>query len=364
MYSGGLLGPFGTLIVNPMLPELSESFGVSTAQAGWSLTAYLLVFAACLLFSGTLGEGWGRRRTVRTTFLVYAAASLLAAVAPSFELFLLARAGQGAANAFTTPLILAALADTTPPERMGRMVGTYAGFQTAGAALAPLVGGLVAEADWRIGFVVIAAMAALLSLWPPPGGPRPVTDRPRLRLLLTRRVATIGVAAATVTIGATGSAPLVSLYVREDLGRASSVAGIVLLAAAIGGMLVAPACGALVDNSDPRLTGSVGMVGASLLLLPFVDVDSLPALCALHAAAGMLFVLVLVSIQSLAATAVPANRGGALSVLFAFRFTGLALAPLIWLPIFESSPRAAFYGCAAVAVTSVAAFAAVPDPVR
>ena len=283
-------------------------------------------------------------------------------MAPSFGLFLLARAGQGAANAFTTPLILAALADTTPPAHMGRMVGTYAGFQTAGAALAPLVGGLVAETDWRIGFVVIAAMAAMLSFWPPPGGPRPVTDRPRMRLLLTRRVATIGIAAMTVTIGVTGSAPLVSLYVREQLGRTSSVAGVVLLAAAVGGMVVAPLCGTLVDSFDPRVTGAVGMVGASVFLLPFVDLTSVAALCAVHAAAGSLFVLVLVSVQSLAATAVPANRGGGLSVLFAFRFSGLALAPLIWLPVFESSPRVAFYGCAAVAAASVVAFAAVPDP--
>ena len=64
--------------------------------------------------------------------------SLLAAAA-GFALLLAARTLQGVANAFTTPLLLAALAASTPPARLGRTVGAFAAVQTALVlALVPL----------------------------------------------------------------------------------------------------------------------------------------------------------------------------------------------------------------------------------
>ena len=81
------------------------------------------------------------RRVVRIAYLAYAAFCLLAAVAPGIEVFLVARALQGAANAFLTPLLLAGLAEITPPQRLGRAVGTFAAVQTAAIAFSPLAGG-------------------------------------------------------------------------------------------------------------------------------------------------------------------------------------------------------------------------------
>ena len=65
LYIGGMMGPFGTIVILPMFPELRESFNASSATVSWGFTIYLLPFAAVLLVSGTLGERWGRRRTVR-----------------------------------------------------------------------------------------------------------------------------------------------------------------------------------------------------------------------------------------------------------------------------------------------------------
>ena len=76
----------------------------------WAITAYLVPFAALQLVSGTIGERLGITRTVRIAYVAYAALSVLAAFAPSIEVFIGARALQGAANAFLTPLLLAALA--------------------------------------------------------------------------------------------------------------------------------------------------------------------------------------------------------------------------------------------------------------
>ena len=59
-----------------MLPELGATYGVSAGTASISVTAYLLPFAAVMLVSGTLGERWGRRRTVVLGYAVYVLASV------------------------------------------------------------------------------------------------------------------------------------------------------------------------------------------------------------------------------------------------------------------------------------------------
>ena len=106
MYLGAGMGPLGGTVVSPMLPNIAHTLHTSTATAATALTAYFVPFAAAQLFSGTLGERWGRRRTARVAFLAYAAGAVLCALAPTVSLFMVARVVMGTANAFTTPLLL------------------------------------------------------------------------------------------------------------------------------------------------------------------------------------------------------------------------------------------------------------------
>ena len=61
-------GPLGGMVISPMLPNIAHSLGSNTSAAAMALTADFVPFASLQLFSGTLGERWGRRRTVRTAF--------------------------------------------------------------------------------------------------------------------------------------------------------------------------------------------------------------------------------------------------------------------------------------------------------
>ena len=119
LYLGGILGPFGGGMVVVLIPEFRDAFDVTSSTASLSITLYLVPFAALQLVSGTIGERYDRERVLRIAFFVYAAASAMTAVVGSIELFLLGRALQGAANAFTTPLILAALAEATDEKVIG-----------------------------------------------------------------------------------------------------------------------------------------------------------------------------------------------------------------------------------------------------
>ncbi|HEY7812976.1 MAG TPA: MFS transporter, partial [Nakamurella sp.] len=115
LYAGGFLGPFGGGMVSPVLPEIGADFHTSTSSAALSLTTYMVPFAGLMLVSGTLGQRWGAARSTRVAYVVYLVVSLVCVLPGPFWLFLVARAAQGAANAFTTPLLLASVARLTQP---------------------------------------------------------------------------------------------------------------------------------------------------------------------------------------------------------------------------------------------------------
>ena len=151
LYLGGFLGPFGGAVLAVLIPELRDAFDATTNQVALAVPAYLVPFAALQVVSGTLGERIGRRRAVRGAYLVYAASLLASAAAPTIGVFLASRAVQGAANAFTSPLLLAGLADAVPAGRRARAVGTFAGVQAGGLSMAPLWAGSVPRSagGWR-----------------------------------------------------------------------------------------------------------------------------------------------------------------------------------------------------------------------
>ena len=69
LYLGGFLGPFGTMMVISIYPELRESFNASTQAVNWAFSGYMIPFALLLTVSGTIGERFGRRRVIRATFI-------------------------------------------------------------------------------------------------------------------------------------------------------------------------------------------------------------------------------------------------------------------------------------------------------
>jgi MFS family permease len=354
LYVGGLLGPFGGGLVNAMLPELRDTFAASSSQVGASLTVYFVPFALALLVSGTLGERWGRRRTVQAAYLAYAAASLACALAPSLGLFLAGRALQGAANAFTTPLLLAGLVELAEPARTGRAVGIYASFQAAGQSLSPVVGGTAAELDWRLAFVGIALVAFSLSRLPPPGEARPAAEAPPWRTLLLARVGVLGLAASAAAVGAMGIAFLVALQCRDGFGLGPSAGGFVLVASGLAGLVLGPSWGRVTDLVGSRRAGMVAAVAAGCLVVVLGRVDHLGVFVGLWVATGAVSALLSVSVQGLATGLVPANRGGGVSTTLAFRFAGHAVAPLAWLPLADTSGLAAAFAGAGVVTFAVA----------
>ena len=344
LYAGGFLGPFGGGVVTAMLPELGADLGVSTSAAAMSLAAYLFPFAILMLVSGTLGARWGRFRTVRIAYGTYVAASLACALAPTLPLLLAPRAIQGCANAFTTPLLMAALAATTPKQRLGRALGTFGALQAAGQTSAPLVGGLAAELNWRAAFVVVAVVAAILGAagLPEAAGSEPSGSAVRLREALRPDVIRIG-AVALLGWGALGGLNFLVAFRAEDaFGLGPTQRGLLLTGFGIAGIIAARPVGAAIDNFGARRAVVLGALAGAVLVVTAGTAGVLIVAAAAWALAGVAGQGILVGVNAAVLGLGGRNRGGALSVVQSLRFSGQALAPVLLTPMYGVHPVVAF----------------------
>lgn len=338
LHAGGFLGPFGGGVTASMLPELGHDFGVTTSAASATITAYLVPFAAFMLFSGTLGARWGRRRSVLGAYVVSFAGSVLCVVATAFPLLLVGRGVQGIANAFTTPLLLATLAATTPRDRLSRSLGLFASLQAAGQTSGPLVGGLAAEATWRLAFVVVGLAAVVLAMIGVPHEDRGDGPQETVRLRTAWRPEVLRAAAvALVGWGCLGGLTfLVAFRTDDGFGLTSGQRGLLLTAFGVVGMLTAGLVGRIVERIGGRRGALIGAMAGAVPVALIGVVPWVGAVGVLWALGGFCAQFVQVGLNTLVLTS-DNNPAGAVSVVQAFRFIGAAAAPIAFTPIYHQS---------------------------
>ena len=356
------MGPLGTFVMLPMIPELRTTYAVTTGEIGWSLWCYLLPFAGLLLVSGTIADRWGRSRILRPAIALYAVATAGCAIAPSYLWFLVARVAQGSMNAFITPLLLAALTEAVTASGVGRIVGRYAAGQALGQLTAPILGGLSADVNWRLAFLATAVIGAVIAvLMPKPAdagtGVASSTSTlgtpPRLRTLLRRPVLLLAATALLSALGPIGSRVLVGLSSRDVIGLTGFGTGVLLFAGGAAGMAAAPLWGIVLDRWGGRRAATVAIAVCSGLVALLPAARSAWTLAVIWLVAGAATQTVVVSFQSLASVAAPDNRAGALSFTLSHRFAGHAVGSVVWLPLFTVSPTAPYLASAVIGVAAL-----------
>ena len=155
-------------VLSVALPAIRQSYGAEAQQVQWVVNAYLLPLSALLLLGGALGDHFGRRRLLVVGTSIFAATSLVCALAPNLPVLLVARAAQGVGAALLLPNSLALLNAAFHGEKRGRAVGIWAASGAAMAAVAPLIGGwLVGTVGWPAIFYInlpLALGAILLAI--------------------------------------------------------------------------------------------------------------------------------------------------------------------------------------------------------
>lgn len=175
MLSTGLQFLDGT-IVAVAINHMQGSLSTTPEQISWVATAYLVTAAMFMPLAGWLSGYLGRRRMMLGGVLAFAALPALTGSAASLEQMIPLRIALGLAGAVLVPLSQAAMLDIYPREKHGMAIGLWGIATTLGPAVAPLLGGWLAETySWRWAFYAIVpfSLISFLILLPLlPEGPR------------------------------------------------------------------------------------------------------------------------------------------------------------------------------------------------
>jgi MFS transporter, DHA2 family, multidrug resistance protein len=151
------------------VPSLTTDLEPSSTELLWITDIYGFFLAGFLITMGTLGDRIGRRRLLLIGAAAFGVASVLAAFSTSVEMLILSRALLGVAAATLAPSTLSLIRNMfLDPGQRTFAIGVWATSFSVGAALGPLLGGVLLEFFWwgSVFLLAVPVMALLLVLGP------------------------------------------------------------------------------------------------------------------------------------------------------------------------------------------------------
>jgi putative MFS transporter len=157
---GWMFDAMDVLMLSFLIPPIVREFALDATRAGLIASATFAGMFIGAAVSGRLADRYGRRGVFTTTLVVFSVGSLLSAVAPSFELLLVARLVAGLGLGGELPVAATLVSELSPRGQRGRMIVLLESFWAYGTILAGIVAlTVVASYGWRWGFAVGALPA-------------------------------------------------------------------------------------------------------------------------------------------------------------------------------------------------------------
>jgi DHA2 family multidrug resistance protein len=144
-----------TTVVNVSLPHIAGSLSVSTDEAAWALTSYLVANAIILPMTGWIANYFGRKRTLTAAVFGFTAASFLCGLATSLPMLIFFRVLQGATGGALQPLSQAVMLEAFPPQDRGKAMAFWGLGIVVAPMLGPVIGGYLTDNfSWRWVFYI------------------------------------------------------------------------------------------------------------------------------------------------------------------------------------------------------------------
>lgn len=187
VFASTLLAPLGVSLVSPGLTVIQSRFGLTDAQTSLIISTYFVTGIVLSPFIGLLEDRIGRRRVLIPSLLVFSLAGTAIAFVPSYETALALRIVQGTAAAGIFISTVTLIGDTFAGVQRSAVLGANTAVLSAGAAVFPIVGGLLSAMSWNTPFLMyllglpVALLASLVL-------EEPAVEHGRHRLGSFRRV--------------------------------------------------------------------------------------------------------------------------------------------------------------------------------
>lgn len=145
-----------TTMVFVSLPSIADEFGITLRAVAWVVIVQSLTISSLMLPMGRVADMVGRKRMHLIGMTVFAVGSVAVAAAPTFGLVIAGRTVMGMGNAMTQSVGTAMVVAVFPEHERGKAVGSQTTAVAIGAAMGPIVGGLLLQVfPWQALFLLI-----------------------------------------------------------------------------------------------------------------------------------------------------------------------------------------------------------------
>src|SRR5690242_19702212 len=145
LVSGMFMSVLDTSIVNVAVPTIETTFGATTDEVAWIVTAYALSLGVVVPLSAWLAARLGPARVYAAALFTFGAASALCGLAWNLESLIAFRVLQAVPGGLLPPLSMAMLYRIVPPHKIGRAMGMYGLGIIVAPAIGPTLGGYLVE---------------------------------------------------------------------------------------------------------------------------------------------------------------------------------------------------------------------------
>lgn len=365
LFLSSVVGVSATSLVTSSLPDIVDAFGVSDASGGLILGAATVPGIVLALVVGLAADRWGRKVMLVPSLLLFGVAGLGAAFAPTFGIFLLLRALQGAGSSALLNLTATVIGDHWEGTSRAAMIGRNTAAVTVSIAILPTFGGVLTDAiGWQGPFYMFAlAIPLALAVWwkvpeteldPAPSPGRQLAAAGRFAVQ-PRMLVIVGVITVVFILLFGAELTVAPFHAAEEFGLSATVRGVLLGLPAVTATAVAVTLGRFIGRFGRLnlVVAGSAIYGISFLIMGLAPVVGLFAAGVLLVGAAEGFTIPVLQDATLEGAS-RENRGIAVALFGSAARLGQTIGPAIGgVALAAVGTRASFFGFSALAAALV-----------